>query len=106
VGVYKYVKQFKFNIMKTINEKQARLSKVSKDAKNLQRSLGATRSFLLEYQKELELTNYEIKYLLATKKDAKKYEELKSSVQFVKGTEKTCVYWLVRTLQKFEKENK
>lgn len=92
--------------MKTVNANQARLSKVSKDAKNLQRSLGATRSFLLEFQKELELTNYEIKYLVSTKKDAKKYEELKNSVQFVKGTEKTCIYWLIRTLQKFEKENK
>ena len=87
----------------TVVKEISRISLVSKNAKNLQRSLGATRSFLLEFAKELELTNFEIKFLNDSKKKQDIYEKLKTNVQFVKGTERTCVYWVMRTLAKFEK---
>jgi hypothetical protein len=87
----------------TTTKQVSRISEVSKNAKTLQRSLGATRSFLLEYSKELELTNFEIKFLNDSKKKQDVYEKLKTNVQFVKGTERTCVYWVMRTLAKFEK---
>lgn len=83
----------------------SRLSKVSKDAKMLQKSLGACRSFLIENSSALDLTSFEVKFLNDTKKDQQKYELLKSKVQFSKDTQNTCVYWIIRTLIKLEKES-
>lgn len=57
---------------KTVNENQVRLSNISKESKSLQKSLGAIRSFLLEYATELNLTQFEIKYLQSTKKRSTK----------------------------------
>lgn len=90
-------------VAKKVNENQARISKIGKEAKSLQKSLGATRSFLLEYKSELGLSAYEVRFLLATKKNQLLYDKLKGATQHTKsGT--TCVYWVVRTLQKFERE--
>jgi hypothetical protein len=94
------------NTTTTTTKQVSRISEVSKNAKTLQRSLGATRSFLLEYSKELELTNFEIKFLNDSKKKQDVYETLRKNVQFVPDTERTCVYWVVRTLQKFERQSK
>ena len=106
----RFFKLLQFYIMKSSNtttttttKQVSRISEVSKNAKTLQRSLGATRSFLLEYSKELELTNFEIKFLNDSKKKQDIYEKLKTNIQFVKGTDRTCVYWVLRTLTKFEK---
>jgi hypothetical protein len=92
------------NKTKTVNANQLRLSNISKESKSLQKSLGSIRSFLLEYSAELNLTQFEIKYLQSTKKDQAKYERLKMNTQFTKN-ETTCVYWVVRTLNKLEKES-
>lgn len=89
---------------KTVNANQVRLSLISKESKSLQKSLGAIRSFLLEYSIELNLTQFEIKYLQSTKKDQQKYERLKINTQFTKN-DTTCVYWTVRTLNKLERES-
>lgn len=89
---------------KTVNANQVRLSKISSESKSLQKSLGAIRSFLLEYATELNLTQFEIKYLQSTKKDQQKYERLKMNTQFTKN-DTTCVYWVVRTLNKLERES-
>ncbi len=91
-------------IKKTVNANQVRLSNISKESKSLQKSLGAIRSFLLEYATELNLTQFEIKYLQSTKKDQQKYERLKMNTQFTKN-DTTCVYWVVRTLNKLERES-
>jgi hypothetical protein len=91
-------------VVKEVKE-VSRLSKVSKDAKMLQKSLGACRSFLIENSTALELTSFEVKFLNDTKKDQQKYELLKSKIQFVKETNNTCVYWIMRTLIKLEKES-
>jgi septal ring factor EnvC (AmiA/AmiB activator) len=91
------------NKTKTVNANQKRLSSISKESKSLQKSLGAIRSFLLEYASDLNLTQFEIKYLQSTKKDQQKYERLKMNTQFTKN-DTTCVYWVVRTLNKLEKE--
>lgn len=91
------------NSKKQINENQKRISNVSSNAKKLQKSLGAIRSFMLEYSNELGLTTFEIKTLQATKKDSAKYERLKNAVQFTKN-DTTCVYWVIRTLAKFERK--
>lgn len=102
--IFKLINLYIMKASNTNTVKQvSRISEVSKNAKTLQRSLGATRSFLLEYAKELELTNFEIKFLNDSKKKQDVYEKLKSNVQFVKGTDRTCVYWVLRTLTKFEK---
>jgi hypothetical protein len=93
------------NKTKTVNANQKRLSSISKESKSLQKSLGAIRSFLLEYASDLNLTQFEIKYLQSTKKDQQKYERLKMNTQFTKN-DTTCVYWVVRTLNKLERENK
>jgi hypothetical protein len=93
----------KTNAKKTVNANQVRLSNISKESKSLQKSLGAIRSFLLEYAADLNLTQFEIKYLQSTKKDQQKYERLKMNTQFTKN-DTTCVYWVVRTLNKLEKE--
>lgn len=90
-------------VVKEVKE-MSRLSKISKDAKMLQKSLGACRSFLIENSCALDLTSFEVKFLNDTKKDQQKYELLKSKVQFVKETQNTCVYWILRTLIKLEKE--
>lgn len=90
---------------KTVNTNQLRLSNISKESKSLQKSLGAIRSFLLEYAAELNLTQFEVKYLQSTKKDQQKYERLKMNTQFTKN-DTTCVYWVVRTLNKLERESK
>jgi hypothetical protein len=110
--VDRYVKQLKQNKMtttnktnakKTVNANQQRLSEISSESKNLQKSLGAIRSFLLEHATELKLSDYEKRFLLATKKNELLYKKLKESTQH---TEKntTCVYWTVRTIAKFERE--
>jgi hypothetical protein len=69
---------------KKVNANQERISKIGKEAKSLQKSLGAVRSFLLEFQKELGLSAYEVRFLLATKREQDLYNQLKESTQHTK----------------------
>ena len=90
---------------KTVNANQARLSKISNDAKMLMKSLGAVRSFLLENSDKLDLTAYEVNALQRTKTNPDFYEKLKGACQHSDDDRtKTCVYWVVRTLAKWNKD--